>query len=55
MKDVIIMPVFGLPDDDSAHRILENVFPAKSVKTIDSSELAKKGGVLNCISWNICV
>jgi len=53
MKDVIIMPVFGLRDDDIAAKQLENVFPDKAVRTIESSQLARDGGVLNCISWNI--
>jgi agmatine deiminase len=53
MEDVVIMPVFGIPEDDIALQQLENVFGANAVKTIESSELAKQGGVLNCISWNI--
>ena len=53
MKDVIIVPFFGLSEDDNALRQIENSFSMNAVKTIECSELAKEGGVLNCISWNI--
>ena len=53
MNQAIIIPVFGEMEDDDAVKILEDTFTGKSVVTLESNEIAIKGGVLNCISWNI--
>lgn len=53
MKQAIIIPTFGRKEDDKAINILEQVFKGQRVVTIDSKEIAKEGGVLNCITWNI--
>ncbi len=53
MKDVIIVPTFGIKEDDIAVRQLEDLFDGFTVRTVDSNEIASQGGVLNCISWNI--
>lgn len=53
MENVIFVPVFDLPEDDEAIRIIESCFPDQKVIRIESNELADHGGILNCISWNI--
>lgn len=53
MKDIVIMPVFDLPDDEKAVRFFEELFPTTSVETINANQIAQDGGVLNCITWNI--
>ncbi|PCH67005.1 MAG: hypothetical protein COC01_06805 [Bacteroidetes bacterium] len=53
MRQVIVMPTFGLDEDKAAYDCLSNIFPAIPVETIDCSELAQEGGLLNCITWNI--
>lgn len=53
MKDVVLIPVFGLKEDGAAVYKLEEIFEGSVVKTIDSTAIARDGGVLNCISWNI--
>ena len=53
MKEVVLVPVFGLKEDDAAVYKLEEIFKGSLVKTIDATEIARDGGVLNCISWNI--
>lgn len=40
-------------EDDKAIRILEQVFSGKTIATVDSNEIAKEGGILNCITWKI--
>lgn len=55
MKQAIIMPTFKSKDDDKAYKVLEQVFKGETIMTIDSNELAKEGGILNCITWNILV
>ena len=53
---VIIVPQFGYTIQDAvAIKILENYFPECQVHAIDCNELAKGGGVLNCVSWGVLV
>ena len=53
MKQAIIMPTFNSKYDEKAMKVLESVFKGKPITTVESNVLAKEGGVLNCISWNI--
>ena len=53
MKQAIIMPTFGNKYDEKAMRVLEEVFKGQTIETVESNEIAKGGGVLNCITWNI--
>jgi len=53
MKQAIIVPTFGIAEDDKAVKQLESLFSGKKIVTIDCNELAYQGGILNCISWNI--
>jgi agmatine deiminase len=54
MQQGIIMPTFNNFDiDQSALKVMKEVFKGQTISTIDCSQLAKGGGVLNCISWNI--
>lgn len=53
MKSLIVLPMFDLPEDDVALRLFEQLFPGATVRTINANQIAKDGGVLNCITWNI--
>lgn len=53
MDEHIFLPVFGLEQDRTAIDKFKTLFPNHKVIPILSNELAKDGGVLNCISWNI--
>jgi len=53
MEGVVIVPVFGLDEDDRAVKQFETLFKGYRIETIDSNEIANEGGILNCISWNI--
>jgi agmatine deiminase len=53
MEDVIFLPIFGLAEDEIAIKKMETVFPAQNIIPVLSNEIAKQGGVLNCISWNV--
>ena len=53
MQNCIIVPTFNKNADEPAVSKLEEIFPEQTIKTIDCSEIANDGGVLNCISWNI--
>jgi len=57
MKDLLLIPKFGLKEDKQAFEQISRLFPDYSsgnkIEQIDASEIIKGGGVLNCISWNI--
>jgi agmatine deiminase len=47
------MPVFGVPGNRDAEALakLKEVFPNKTIETIDYNEVALQGGILNCTTW----
>lgn len=47
----IFLPEFESPWDCDAIEIAHNVFPLKRIIPINMLEIAKEGGLLNCISW----
>jgi agmatine deiminase len=53
MNQLVIVPTFNRHEDDTAVKILEQVFKGQTIATVKCNEIAKKGGVLNCITWNI--
>ncbi|WP_187175603.1 agmatine deiminase family protein [Algoriphagus sp. AK58] len=53
IENVIFVPVFDLAEDIVAIRIIKTCFPNQKIIPIESNELAKNGGILNCISWTI--
>jgi agmatine/peptidylarginine deiminase len=57
MKDLILVPKFGIAEDQQAFHQISNVFPVyaakEQIETIDVSAIIKYGGGLNCVSWNI--
>jgi agmatine deiminase len=53
MENTLIIPTFGIKEDDLGVKQLEKIFKGQKITTIDSNEIANDGGILNCISWNI--
>jgi len=57
MKDLLLIPKFGIEEDQIAINQISKVFPVyaanEQIEAIDSSIIIKYGGALNCISWNI--
>lgn len=53
MKNTVIIPTFGIKEDDLAVRQLETIFAGQNTQTVESNEIAYDGGILNCITWNI--
>jgi len=53
MENTVIVPTFGIEEDDKAIKQFEILFPGQTIATIDSNEIANDGGILNCITWNI--
>jgi agmatine deiminase len=53
MEDIVIIPTFGIKEDEEVVRQFEAIFSGQTIVTINSNEVANDGGVLNCITWNI--
>jgi agmatine deiminase len=53
MENMVIVPTFGIEEDDLAVRQFETIFAGQTVTTVESNEIANDGGILNCITWNI--
>jgi agmatine deiminase len=53
MQNTVIIPTFGIKEDEIAVRQFEQLFSGYQIATIDSNEVANNGGILNCITWNI--
>jgi len=50
---IIFVPIFKRAEDDQVIKLFESLFTDTSIVPVESTELSKGGGVLNCISWNI--
>ena len=52
LPELIVMPTFTYENEDKkAAEKLAQVFPGREIKTIYSTDLAKKGGIINCVTW----
>ena len=49
----IIMPIFKIGEDDIARQFIQDAFPDCTIYQIEMTDIARKGGALHCISWNI--
>jgi agmatine deiminase len=53
MNQALFVPVFNQSEDEEALKKIRNLFPNTKVVPVESSEIAREGGILNCITWNI--
>jgi len=50
---LVFVPQLGIPEDEQALEQINNVMPDCDVVGIPALEAVRRGGALNCISWNI--
>ena len=50
---LVFVPQLGIPEDEQALEQINNVMPDCDVVGIPELEAVRRGGALNCISWNI--
>ena len=41
------------PEDDLAHRIVEDHYPGSTVCRLDCAGLFMEGGSIGCVTWNV--
>ena len=49
----IIVPTFGIPEDKQALKYIREANPDSIVKGFRMRDIAKEGGAIHCITWNI--
>lgn len=49
----IIMPKFGIAEDDQARKYIQAAFPDCIIRQVDCSSIASEGGALHCITWTV--
>ncbi|MBR3572180.1 MAG: SEL1-like repeat protein [Bacteroidales bacterium] len=50
---LVLVPQLGIPEDEQALEQISAAMPKCSVVGIPALEAVRKGGALNCISWNV--
>lgn len=53
MQQTVIIPTFGIKQDEAVVKQFEQLFVGQTVATVDGNDIAYDGGILNCITWNI--
>ena len=51
--NLVLVPQLGIPEDDQALQQIAEAMPQCKVVGVPAGEAVRKGGALNCISWNI--
>jgi agmatine deiminase len=52
-QQMIVLPKFGLPEDEEFHMLINDLYPAKVIEVLNCNEIAVNGGILNCVTWPI--
>ena len=55
VDNLVLVPQLGIPEDEQAIQQISAAMPKAKVNGIPSIEAVRKGGALNCISWDINV
>ena len=53
VDNLVLVPQLGIPEDGQALQQIAEALPACKVVGVPALEAVRKGGALNCISWNI--
>ena len=53
--NLVLVPRLGIPEDEQALQQIAEAMPLCKVVGVPAFEAVRKGGALNCISWNIKV
>jgi agmatine deiminase len=53
VRGTILLPTFSKQHDDGAASMLARAFQDSRIIPVNCNELAKNGGLLNCVTWNI--
>ncbi len=52
LKNIILMPTYGMPAYDKEAKRQLNEYFNKEVIMVEAKELSRKGGMINCVTWD---
>ena len=52
VNNLIFVPQLEIPSDKLALEQISSIFPDSTIIPVDVKGIVKKGGALNCVSWN---
>ncbi len=52
-KDFVILPAFGVPEDEIAYKEIQALFPDKKIHQVSTREILLGGGNIHCITQQI--
>ena len=52
-KNFVILPSFGVKEDEEAYRLFSSLFPKKKIHQINTREILLGGGNIHCITMQI--
>jgi len=52
-EDFVILPQFGVPEDDIAYKEIQKLFPEKKIHRVSTREILLGGGNIHCITQQI--
>ncbi len=55
VKNLILVPQLGTEEDEQALEQIRDTFPECEVIGVFALEAVRRGGALNCISWNVAI
>ena len=51
--NLVLVPQLGIPEDEQALQQIQAALPQCKVEGVPALEAVRKGGALNCVSWNV--
>ena len=55
VNDYVIVPVYGIPEDDEALAVYRDVLPGKTLVPLDAREIIPSGGAWHCVTMEVAV
>lgn len=55
VKDLLVRPIFETAHnrDQEAYDLMRQLYPERTIETINFNEVGIHGGLLNCVSWQV--
>ena len=53
VKELIFLSCYGYPSDELALRTVQAAFPNHAIVQVKTNDLAARGGILHCATWNL--
>lgn len=55
INNFVVVPVYGIPEDDAALAVYREVLPGKTLVPLDAREIIPSGGAWHCVTMEVAV